>query len=104
MTKHYVGEAGTSLILDTGILVGSATDKYIKFKNPSGTTGTFSASVYSSFSALAGGIIGTYFLSHTLAASDFNVPGDWRFQAYIGVTDGTWYGEAVTLTVFDIYQ
>lgn len=104
MIKHYVGESGTTLILDTGILVGSATDKYIKYRKPDGTTtGTFSASFYSSYSQLALAT-GTYFLSHTLISSDFNQPGEWRFQAYVAAIDGTWYGETVKLTIYDSYE
>lgn len=104
MIKHYVNEAGTSLILDTGILVGSASEKYIKYLKPDGTTsGSFSASFYSSYSGIAGAI-GTYFLSHTLITSDFDQPGEWRFHAHIGAVDGTWNGEMVKFTVYDIFQ
>lgn len=104
MTKHYVGEAGTQLILDTGILVGSANIKYIKYQKPDGiSSGSFSASVYSSFSQLAQQT-GTYLLSHTLITTDFDQPGEWRFQSYVAAVDGTWYGELVKYTIYDIYQ
>lgn len=104
MTKHYVGEAGTVLLFDTGILVGSASNKYIYYRKPDGTTeGTFSASVYSSYSLLAKEI-GTYFLSHTLVTTDFDQPGEWRFQAWIAAVDGTWWGELVKYTVYDLYE
>lgn len=104
MTKHYVGEAGTSLILDTGVLIGSATEQYIKYRKPDGTTtGSFAASLYSSYSQLAAAT-GTYLITHTLAATDFDTPGEWRFQAYVGAIGGTWFGELVKLTVFDIYE
>lgn len=103
MSKHYVGEAGTDLILDTGVLIGSATEKYIAYKNPAGVTGSFSASLYSSYSALAS-LTGTYLLKHTLVTTDFTIPGEWRFQAYIGAVDGTWRGETVKLTIFDNFQ
>ncbi len=102
--KHYVGEAGTDLIFDCGVLVNSATDKFIKYKDPSGLIGTWSASFYSSTSVLAGNLIGTYFLKHTLVASDFSIPGDWRFQSYLGAVDGTWFGENITYTVYDKFQ
>ncbi len=103
-TKHYVTETGTSLILDTGILIGSAIDKYIKYRKPDGVTvGSFAASFYSSYSQLAG-LTGTYFLSHTLIPTDLDTPGEWRFQAYVGAVDGTWYGEMAKVTIFDIFQ
>jgi len=104
MTKHYVGEAGTLLILDTGILVGSVADQHIKYKKPDGTTtGTFSASVYSSYSELAEAT-GTYLLSHTLSVGDLDQPGEWRFHAWVAAADGTWMGELTKATIFDTYQ
>ena len=104
MTKHYVGEAGTLLLLDTGILVGSALNPSIYYKKPDGiTVGSFSASPYSTYSQLAG-LSGTYFLSHTLQAGDIDQPGEWKFQAYVGAIDGTWYGEMVRLNIYDILE
>jgi len=103
MTKHYVNETGTELILDTGILIGSATEQHINFKKPDGVTGSFAASLFSSFSALAD-LTGTYLLKHSLDESDFDIPGEWKFQAYIGAIDGTWLGETAELTVFDNFQ
>lgn len=103
MTKHYVGETGTDLLLDTGILIGSASAQYIKTYSPAGVEGTFTASLYDSYSSLAVAT-GTYFLKHTLATADFSVPGEWRFQAFIGTASGTWYGETVKLKIYDEFQ
>ena len=103
MSKHYVGETGTELILDTGILIGSATSQYVKTLNPAKVEGTFTASLYSSYSELAG-LTGTYLLKHTLATSDFSIPGKWKFQAFIGTASGTWYGETVDLIIYDDFQ
>lgn len=103
MAKHYVGEIGTELTLDTGVLIGSATSQYIIYLKPDGTTaGSFSASLYSSYSLLAEAI-GTYYVQHTLVAGDFDQPGDWRFQAFASSPSGAWYGELVQATVFDTY-
>ena len=104
MTKHYVGEAGTLLILDTGILIGSVTEKHIKYLKPNGTTtGSFSASLYSSYSQLADAT-GTYLLSHTLVTTDFDQPGEWRFHSWVAAVDGTWMGELVKAKIYDTYQ
>ncbi len=104
MTKHYVGEAGTNLILDTGVLIGSATQQYITYRKPDGVTiGSFSGSLFSSYSQLAA-TIGTYFVSHTLAATDLDQPGEWRFQAYVGAVGGTWHGEMVKINIYDLYE
>ena len=103
MSKHYLNETGTDFILDTGVLIGTATAQYIKWKNPASVEGSWAASLYSSYSALAA-LTGTYLLRHTLAYTDLSVPGDWKFQAYIGALDGTWFGEMVELTIYDIFQ
>lgn len=103
MSKHYLGESGTSLILDTGILVGSANFKYINYRKPDGLTGTWSASFYSSYSQIAGAV-GTYFLNHTLVATDLDTPGKWRFQSSIGAIDGTWLGETVEILIYDDFE
>lgn len=104
MIKHYVGESGTDIILDTGILVGSAPDLRILFRKPDGvTTGSFAGSAYSSYSQLALAI-GTYFIRKTLTVTDITIPGEWRFQAYVGAVDGTWYGELTKINIYDLYE
>ena len=103
MAKHYVNEAGTDLILDTGINVGTVGFNYIKWKNPSGSTGTFASEVYSSYSQLAK-LTGTYLLKYTLEYGDLSEAGDWEFQAYVGAIDGTWYGETVNIDVMNEFE
>ena len=103
MDKHYVGEVGTDLILDTGILVGSASDQYILYRNPNGVTGSFDASVYSSYSQLATAE-GTYLVRHTLETGDFDTPGTWRFHAFVSSVAGTWHGSMVEAKVFDTFS
>ncbi len=104
MTKHYLGEAGTDIVFDCGVDVSNASQAYIKYiKSDAITTGSFAASVYSSYSQLAKAI-GTYFLKYTSAASDFDQPGEWKFQTHIGAVDGTWNGETVRLNLYDAFQ
>lgn|SRR3990167_1565792 len=103
MTKKYTGEVGTEFILDTGILIGSATAQHIKALNPSGVESTWAASLYSSYSELAAAT-GTYLLKYALASSDVIVPGEWKFQAFIGTAGGTWYGETVKIQFFDEFE
>ncbi len=103
MSKHYVNETGSDFVLDTGVLIGTATEKYIKYKNPAGVVGTWSADLYSSYSTLAL-LTGTYLLKHTLVTTDLSLPGEWKFQAYVGAIDGTWWGETVKQTIYDAFQ
>lgn len=101
--KHYVGEAGTDFILDTGIAIGTVQLQSIKYKNPAGVEGTWLADLYDSYSDLAGAT-GTYLLKHTLASTDLTVPGTWYFQAHIAAIDGTWNGETVELNIYDEFE
>lgn len=103
MDKHYVGEVGTDLILDTGVNIGSAGNQYIYFKNPNSVVGSFSASLFSSYSQLAQDT-GTYLIKHTLQAGDFTIPGEWRFHAYVSSVAGTWHGSLVKAVIFDTFQ
>lgn len=102
--KHYINEIGTTLILDTGVNIGSAADQYILYRKPDGTTtGSFDADLFSSYSQLAEAT-GTYLISHTLADGDLDQVGEWRFHAYVASIAGTWHGEMVKAQIFDTYQ
>ncbi len=101
--KHYVNETGSDFLIDTGVLIGTAALYYILTKNPAGIEGTFAASLYDSYSPLAG-LTGTYYLKHTLAYTDLSVAGDWKFQAFIAAADGTWYGETINQTIYAKFQ
>ena len=103
MSKHYVNETGTDLILDTGVAIGTATDFYIKYKTPAGVEGTWTAAAYSSYSEIAGAI-GTYFVKRTLTYSDLTVSGEWRFQPHVGAIDGTWWGETVKENIYGAFE
>jgi hypothetical protein len=101
--KKYLNEVGTEFILDTGIVIGSVTSQYIKTYNPNGIEGTWTASLYSSYSELAK-TVGTYLLKHSLVATDVTVSGDWKFQAFVGTASGSWYGETVKITFYDEFE
>lgn len=103
MTKHYVNEAGTDLILDCGINVGTTAFQYIRYKTPSGVEGSWNADLYSSYSSLAS-VDGTYLLKHTLTTTDFTESGKWYLHAWVGAADGTWLGERADLEVYDKFE
>ncbi len=101
MGKHYVGEVGTDLLLDTGIDISGASVAEIRWRDGAGaSTGQFTGSLFSSFSKITG-LVGTNFVKYTLARGDLDVAGTWRFQAYIVTAAGTWWGEMVEEPVFN---
>jgi hypothetical protein len=104
MSKHYKNEVGTDLILDTGVDLISITSNFIYYKKPDGvTTGTWASALYNSYSALASAT-GTYLLKYTLASGNLNQSGEWRFQAFVASTSGTWWGEMVKVNIYDQYE
>ena len=102
MNKHYINEVGTDLVFDTGVDIGTATEVFLRYSNPTGS-GVWTATKYSSYSEIAGAI-GTYFVKYTLASTSFNVSGKWEFQPHVGAVDGTWYGETVGMEVFAQFE
>jgi len=103
--KHYKNEVGTDIILDTGVLIGTATFQFINYEKPGGSVqGSWLGELYSSTSKLAGNLVGTYFVKYTLDAGDLDVSGDWKFQAWIGAIDGTWFGETVEENIYDQFE
>ena len=103
MSKHYKNETGTSLRLDCGINLATAPDYHINWKDPAGNVGTFVATLFDSYSALALAT-GTYYVARTLAYADLPIAGEWEFQAYMAGADGTWWGETVKLEVYDAFE
>lgn len=93
MTKHYVGEVGTQILLDTETALATATLVAIKVEKPDGTTATWTGAVASSTK-----------ISYTLTASDFDQAGLYKMQAYVEVDTVKWYGETFEMVVYDVYE
>jgi len=104
MAKHYKNEVGTSLRLDTGVDLSGINEQQIRYEKPDGvTTGTWVASLLSSYSVEAGKVIGTYFVEYTLQDSDLDTVGVWKLQAWVADSTGTWYSETVEENIYDQY-
>jgi len=91
--KHYVGEIGTSIVLDTGITLTGASVIRINYRKPDGTTGYW-----------AGSIADLTKISYTLAASNIDQSGTWSFQAYAEVSGGKWSGETVDIVFSALFD
>lgn len=107
MAKHYLNEAGTDLLLDTGVDISDTITQWILYRKPGGTVaGSWVGAIYSSYSKEVGAAA-TSFIKYTLTAADFDTAGEWRFQAYIvstGASGGTWWGETVKENIMDELQ
>lgn len=90
MSKTYIGDTGTEVILDCGQDVSSASARTIEARKPDGST--------VSWPAVAEGANG---IKATSAADTFDQAGAWRLQARVTIGAGTWRGETATLRVFE---
>lgn len=92
MSKVFKGDLGTKLVVDTDVDISLATVLKIYYIKPDGTKGSWT-----------GTLEGTDSISYTTTTtSDLGQVGLWILQAYVEMSGGKWYGEAVGLNVFDI--
>lgn len=89
MSKVYVGDIGTQIILDCGQDVSAATARSIEVRKPDGSV--------TSWPAVASG---TKAISFTTVADTLDAPGGWRLQAVVTLPSGKWRGETAWLPVY----
>ena len=107
MSKHYINEVGTDILLDTGIDISDAGFVHVTYKKPDAVTlGTWVGAIYSSYSEIAKAT-GYYFVKYTLLVADLDQAGTWKFQAFLATTSGvagTWHGETAEEKVFALFE
>ena len=91
--KHYVGETGTNIIIDTGSDIEGATTSKILVRKPDGTHAEWEASVYDETK-----------LKYTLAEGDLDKSGTYYMQAMIGTGSGEWRGETDSIYIYPNYS
>ncbi len=84
----FTEQGYSTITLETGVDCTSATVKRILWKNPVGTTGYFTAT-----------LSGTTALTYQATDADWNVSGEWKFQAYVEIGGLNAYGEIVYETI-----
>jgi hypothetical protein len=88
MSKVYVGDTGTAIVLDVGVNISAASAQSIEAQRPDGSTVSW-----------AGTIFETNKVRFVTQADSLNVAGDWKLQSRVVLPTGTWLGEVVKLTV-----
>lgn len=91
--KHYSGEIGTEILLDTGSDLTGASDTKIKCKKPDGTTVEWVATIKE-----------TTKLSYITAAGDFNQTGRYRVQASLTLAGWSGLGETASFKVLETFE
>lgn len=89
MSKVYVGDIGTQIILDCGQDISAATARSIEVRKPDGSV--------ISWPAVASGATA---ISFTTAVGTLDAKGKWLLQAKVTLGSGTWLGETAALTVY----
>jgi hypothetical protein len=90
MTKVYVGDIGTALVLDTGQSLAGASSVSIEARKPNGSTEV----------SWTAAVVETTKVQHISLVGTFDMPGEWKLQARVVLASGTWLGETVGLTVY----
>lgn len=93
MSKIYIGDIGTNIIVDLGSDITTATVKKIKYKKPDGTEGEWLAN-----------ISGTRFFTYTSVSGDLDPIGKWILNAYVEMPAWQGHGETFCMVVHDIYK
>ena len=99
MAKVYKHDVGTVFLVNTTVDLTLATTHNLIVYKPDGTTATWTGTdtattkiTYTTTTTGSGG-------SQTW---DLDQAGVWSLQAYVVLPSGTWYGETVQFTVFDV--
>jgi hypothetical protein len=90
MTKTYVGDTGTAIVLDTGQSLAGASSVSILARKPDGATDV----------TWTGTVVETTKVQFSTLAGTLDMAGEWRLQARVVLPSGTWLGETVGLTVY----
>lgn len=90
MTKTYVGDIGTAIVLDTGQALAGASAVSIEVLLPGGTAQA----------SWPGTVVESTKVQFFSLADTFASAGEHKLQARVVLPGGTWLGETVGLTVY----
>ena len=89
MSKVYVGDTGTVIVLDCGQDISAATARSIEVRKPDGSVASWAASAS-----------GANSIAYTTLAGSFDQAGPWRLQAKVTLPSGVWRGATAELQVY----
>jgi len=85
----FIGALGKKIVLNVGIDISAATTRQIKYEKPDGTTSYWTAIEEST----------TSISFTTTAATDLDLDGNWKLQAYIVTPTWTDHGNITRMLV-----
>jgi len=94
MSKIYVGDVGTVILVNMGEdISGATTTNLIVLKPGDSTEYTWSGSVYND-----------NYLKYTTLSGNISVEGEYKLQPYIVLSTWSGKGETVTIRVYDEFE
>lgn len=88
MSKVYVGDTGTLIVLDCGQDISAASARSIEVKKPDGSVVSWAAV-----------LVGANAMSYTSLLGTFDQAGTWKLQAKVTLPSGVWRGTTADLLV-----
>jgi hypothetical protein len=88
----FIGDTGIEIILDVGTNIAASSSRKIKYRKPSGDSGSWTAIQKTS----------TSIAYTTTATTDLNEVGRWLLQAYVVTPSWTLSGKIARLNVLAI--
>ena len=93
MSKVYIGDTGTAIVLDTLQNISTATLAAIEVRKPNGTLVTWTGAIFE-----------TTKVRFITLAGTLDMPGDWAMQAKVTMPAGAWLGEVAMLRVYSPFN
>ena len=90
MTKTYINDIGTAIVLDTGQSLAGAVSVGIEARKPNGSTEV----------SWSGAVVESTKVQFVTLAGTLDQAGEWLLQAKVVLASGTWLGETARLTVY----
>jgi hypothetical protein len=89
MTKLYVGDVGSEIILETGMDLTGALSLNIIGRRPDFSEFVWTATQHE-----------LTHVKHVTALDELNMDGIWTLQSDVEMLNGNWLGESVSLEIF----
>jgi len=90
VSKYYVGDVGTELIVDVCVDITDAVACKLYVMKPGATVAL----------EWAAGVYQTQYLRYVIQAGDLSVPGEYKVQAWVQLPGGAWRGDVGTFRVY----
>lgn len=95
MSKHYVGDVGTIIHVETGHDLSAATTLELRVTKPSGDAVTWTGTVAGDDDTI---------IQYIAKTGDLDEAGTWKIQAYVASPDWTGLGDTAAFTLYGPFK